>query len=710
MISWRAYWCAAGVITAAVVAALLVFFAVPLFPTLGGLAMTSLLTRGMVQRVVRHADALRHLSDKARQQAAGWVNAGILVHLVWVLLVVMRPDLWQVWAAALAALCAVTYGLCCALRFHFATLQPRIQQQRELEAQREIELAALSEITETTLLEPADDGPLAADTIARQAFELRGYDWLEVLSWTSIMADGEPIGVTYRVRVAATTTGKKNKNTRHELSSADVEPLAIAFSRVLGLELESHWVHITKQPGAGIYLVSVTTVDAMATIYPFVDSQEWTSIKEPALIGYRLGGDELRVCLARHWADTGATRSGKTSLVNVKRGHITRCRDGVMWVGGVEKLFDSVGPWIDPYLGTDLPIPFDAVAHGPQDTAEMLACAMSVGRWRQMQPHRNRTDFMTIFIEIDEASFFLVLTKVGALYQGIKHTPSALACMVVKGLGSAGIYLHLVAQRGTNNNWGDEGGDISANIHTQTVFRTNDPGEVGRATGDWKQPPPVHPGEYLYTEGLGQPVQRIKAPYIQETDPQRDHLHDGATVSDVAWARRHFVRKLDAGSERVARESSEWYRNRATSADAVYAYLTDMVVDLSDAQSPAYGAAYDEATARVAEMLKSAGIGVTDADSGSEGSDAAPDSGPHDNVAQMSGRPKPLKGWVEEIVERAETRLSRQGIIAALVEAGYRDGAPADPQQVTNALNALVKEGRLERDAASTYGPARVSA
>ena len=708
MITWRAYWCFGGAVIAGAVAAVLAFFAVPLVPAGIGLAVVSLVVSGAARTVVVHADAVEHLSEQARAKAAGWVTAGVVTHAVWVLLVVLRPDLWLVWAAALALLCAITYAVASALAYTLAKIYPRVQAQRQLEAQQRPVAAVMPGVG----VDPADH--THPYNIARRAFHLRGYGWLEITGWPPIISGGEVIGIAYRVQIPAGNADTKSAN-RTKLSGEDVEPLAIAFSKVLGIPLESGWVHITKEKAAGVYTVSVTTVDALAKVFPYEDTLEWTSIKTPTVIGHRVDGSVVTETLNRHWADTGATRSGKTSLIHTKRGHITKCRDAVLWVGGTQKLFDSVGPWIDPYLGTDEELPIQAIANGPLDTAAMLATACTIARARQTVPHRQRTGFMDIVVELDEASFFLVLNKVSAVFEGIAKNPTQLACDLVKGMGSAGVWLHLAAQRGTNNNWGDLGGDISANIHTQTVFSTNDDGEVGRATGDWKMPPPTHPGELLYTTGKGQPVHRLKAEYIQTTDPTEPVLHDGPTISDVAWSRRHFVRRLDAWSEQVARAASEWYRNRPTRADDVYEYLTGVVLDLGAIQSAAYSEAFDEATERIRAKLAAAGIATTKTDTepapapqpAAAAFDVAFNQG---NVTPME-RPKTLKVWIEEVIADADEPMGRADIIAALAEAGYRDGKPADGQQVTNALKDLVDTGRLVRDADSrTYEATRVSA
>lgn len=718
MISWRAYWCFGAAVIVGAAATLLAVFAVPLIPAAAGLALTAVVTITMARKEALFGDAFSGLSVRARQQAAGWITAGIITHIVWVLLVVLRPDLWLVWVVVLAALCATSNGAVAALTYTFTKLQPKIEaqkQQQQLESARAAQQLTITGVQAVAAAPPDPNDPVE---IARRTFGLRGYGWLEIAGWSTIGQDGESIGIAYRVRVPASIGSSRSAVTRTELTGADVEPLAIAFSRVLGIELQSNWVHIRKEPGAGIYTISVCTVDALRKVYPYQDVPRWIPQDELMPIGHRIDGTVVTANIAQHVADTGQTRSGKTSLIHRKWAYITLRRRSVLWVGGVEKLFDAVGPWIEPYLGTNEKIPFGAIANGPKDTLEMLVCAMAIGRWRQTVPHKQRADFVDLFVQLDEASFFLVLNKVTSTYQGISVNPTTIACMIVKGVGSAHVYLHLAAQRGTNNNWGDMGGDISANIGMQTVFRTSDPGEVGRATGDWKTPPPVHQGEFLYTPGLGEPVERLKAEYIQETDPNKPTLHDGSTLSEVAWARRHFVQQLDPGSERVAREASEWYRNRATSADDVYEYLTGMVIDLSEHESAEYTAAYEKAAAEMRAKLAAAGIPLKSdtaepAAAGEETAAPSESATASATVTPLASRPKPLKSWIEDVVADAGEPLGRAGIIEALEEAGYQppNGGPINPQQVTNALGELVRDNRLVRDReAQTYESTRISA
>src|SRR4029077_1323709 len=110
-----------------------------------------------------------------------------------------------------------------------------------------------------------------------------------------------------------------------------------------------------------------------------------------------------------------------------------------------------------------------------------------------------------------------------------------------------GVWIHLVSQRGTNDQFGEAGGSITANLQVRTAFRTSDEDEIGRAFGDWKLPMPANKGEY-YIQGTDGDVRRLRAPYIQETDPKKPRLHDGANLSDVALSLAGMWQGLDRES------------------------------------------------------------------------------------------------------------------------------------------------------------------
>ncbi|MEU0467273.1 hypothetical protein ABZ215_25000 [Amycolatopsis sp. NPDC006131] len=639
------------------------------------LIAAALVVCSTASKVVNNAPLFAAVLIENKQTITRLITVATVGHVVWACLYLYRPNL--LWLLALAALALTEYAVA---RGHEYMLAGRAKQELE---------PATPESAASTAARIDDE----VMTAGRKAFRRSGHEWLNILGWEPIDTGDRVIGVAYSVRIPSRYTAK---NAAKKLSGEDIEPIAIAFSEVFEEDarkqgqrppapLATDWVHIKKEPPAGQYTITVLVVDALATVHEYIDTLEWASIKDPAPIARTLDGKPYSELLAQHWADVGQTRSGKTALIHVKWALITRCHDAVLWVGGVEKLFDAVGPWIEPYLGTQEPLPFDWVAYGAQDTANMLAAAIAVGRWRQSVPHQRRTGFKTIIVQLDEASFFLVLNKIKAVTRDGKMTPSQMAEVIVKGLGSALVFLHLASQRGTNNNWGDCGGDISANIMAQTVFATGDDAEVGRATGDWKLPIPSHKGEFLLKPGDGRPVERLKSEYIQETDPSKPKLHDGATLSDVAWARRHFHSELDPGSQRHA---GEHYAKRHRTADALYAYLTNTVAAMLPEHGSAYSDAYAETTAALDAMFAESGIVLEQP--------TEPEREP-EVEAVLSG---PRHERIEAIIRSAPGPLGNAEIRAALAAAGDDTVAA---QTVTNALRRLLEDGRVKRDNANQY-------
>src|SRR5690606_16390112 len=67
------------------------------------------------------------------------------------------------------------------------------------------------------------------------------------------------------------------------------------------------------------------------------------------------------------------------------------------------------------------------------------------------------------------------------------------------------------------------------------------------------------------------PLAQVKGSYIQEPDPQRDKLHDGETVEDVARARVGYRYDVDEWSQRVA-GFGEWWAS-------LHHYATDEFIN-----------------------------------------------------------------------------------------------------------------------------------
>lgn len=495
------------------------------------------------------------------------------------------------------------------------------------------------------------------------ALRLADHEHLTITGRTALgdpTGNGEPHGLTFRLQVPPGKEGPP---------PAAAEKIAVALSTVLGIRLESRWVQLRKSTVAGEYILTVVLRDVMADVVPYVDKPERTSIIEPALVGYGLDTRPVHLPLAQHGQDIGKSRSGKTSLVNVKLAHLTRCHDALVWVCGAEKVYDLVAGWLEPYTGTDYPIPFDWVANGQRDTLNMLIAGMNVARWRQRQPLKNRIGWPHILIFLEEASFALRDRSVTGIYQGQTVTASQMAAMLSQGAGSANVWLLRATQRSTNDHSGDQGGDVGANVGYSTAFMSRDWAEIGRLMGDFNLPTPRHPGEYWLDAGTGEPPALLKAPYIQEVDPSKPVLHGGSRISDISWSRRDMRTVLDPGSVPAAGDA---YRDRHTRmTPEMMEYLTGepVPVDVKGPQQDGYD--------QVMEYLASLDTTTPTA----EGA-----------VTTTVGKRTRSDRIVEAVASSPEPMTPTQ-ILQALRDVGD----DTSQQVVTNLLPKLTAEGRLER-------------
>src|SRR5439155_23006709 len=133
------------------------------------------------------------------------------------------------------------------------------------------------------------------------------------------------------------------------------------------------FIQIEDHPAAGTWFILLVWEDILAKVFPYVDDTTQASIRKAVRVGIGKDGQPYEMVVRAHAQIIGKSTSGKSSLLNVLIAWLTRCIDAVPWACGVQKLYDLVGPWVDPYMDLDEDLPFDWIASGPQDVLEMLA-------------------------------------------------------------------------------------------------------------------------------------------------------------------------------------------------------------------------------------------------------------------------------------------------------------------------------------------------
>ncbi len=556
MIPHKAHWFGlAGLATACLGLVTALFRVSPLWPTVVAAGCAALVV-WFARHAVHGADLFAKWPQDARRAAVRWIAVAAVADVAAVgALDGLGIRRWLAWLTAVTALTAAQVGAAHVLELLWLRLKPNA--------------AARAASTEVAVIPPA---PLVPDheravvrsrTFAQMSHDERvlhdvlteiGYGWLVMCGYEEIRDQVKVFGAAFLVRVPASRVASMGD--KAVLPASAGEPIAIALGERLGLALPSQFVAIRKQDrvAAGLYRITVVTEDVMARIYPYRDPQARQSISQPALVGYGIDTKPVYLPLTQHGQSIGMTRFGKTSLIHTYLAYATLCAGNavenencVVFVCGTEKLYDMIGSWLKVYQDTGVDMPFEWVAHGPEDTGLMLIGLMAAARYRQSVEHQDRS-WPTIICILDEASFALRNKTVIGYWDGQPVTMTDMAANIGQGAGSANCWLQYATQRDTNDQLGDRGGDLSAQAGFTAAFNSADFAAIGRTMGDYKLPVPGHKGEFWLKNGAGDEPQLVKSTYIQEIDPTKPRLHDGATIADVSWARRHFPRRLDEGT------------------------------------------------------------------------------------------------------------------------------------------------------------------
>jgi hypothetical protein len=623
-----------------------------------------------------------------RNAVTRWVGLASLVHVGWVAGVEIRPDLAAYWAAGLAVLTGGEYLAARALEF---TMTRPVHKDLVLARQARVEARQATAAAQVQRSTPMTGMSAALAKISKP--------WVKVLDYDRVGS----VGWMFTVQIPSQQQEGKATASR-TLTQDDAEALAIALSELLGVPLKSSWIRIHKTPYAGRWQISVVTEDVMGRVIPYVDQVDAegkalpASIRQPAVVSYRIDGTPVELDLRQHGAAVGRTRSGKSSGVNVKLAHVTRCTDAVVWACGVEKLYDGLAGWLEPYVGTGRNTPLDWVAYGQDDTLAMMAGLMRLARYRQSVPLGQRRRWTTVVLLLDEASFALENTGVKVIHDGRRCSASDLASMITKATGSADGWLWLSTQRGTNDQFGDKGGTAKANIGWVEVYQTRDPQEVGRWLGDeyYKLPKPGHKGQHWISLGEDVPVD-AKAPYIQEVDPDRDVLHDGATIAEISWARRDLVvdEPLDENERRVLGRA---YIDRRRTADELIAYLTGTRPQAANS---------DEQEGYRRAMAEMAALGLFDIPARASAGAAAPvpatAAAAIEPAALFEAAPAEAPRTWKQAIADLVAQVGQVSTAQILDTVQLEEGRDINRVSVQNTLSDMVAEGALAKPAKGLY-------
>lgn len=699
----KIFWSSLGVICAGGLGAIMQSFGHAILvlvadgAALAGIAGAAMAVAGRVVGQRRQgAPMFDGLAPHTRAHVLGWIRAAVAANAVFAMAIVISPALWPVWTMLAIVIFALEIAIASYLEYDINHIRPAAPTPEEREAER---AEADAEIAQ--LQRPAEIRAF------QQILALCDLDWLQVDDHVSLLdKDGTRFGVKFRTRVPAaqllSAKGNSKKKGDTEIGSAHSAVIAIAAREVLGMQIKRSWVSVNDGEYAGDYEVVINTEDIMARLYAYEepDLPEVASIWDPAPLGWTREAERFYLALCQHGSLIGGTSGGKTSFINLILAYITRCathdqhgnpRKGgaLAWVGGTHKVYETLGPWIEPYLGTGIAPPIDWVAGGAQETANMLASAMAVTDARHNRDHDERTGVEpAIFCVVDEFWFFVEVKNLFARYRGVLKTPSDLAAMIIRAGFSVGVFIILASQRGTNDNWGDNGGDVNANMGYSICLRTRDPQEIGRQLGDFDLHTPQHRGEaWIDPGGEGGMNTNVKGEYIQESSKQKKKLHSGPTDRDVAWARRHITQILD---DYAADAAGEHYANRARTAE-------DMKARLRTPQSANAGGGGSEGDAPdLSTDAEAEALAILNGDTGSDQTPELPaeHTVQHGSAAEAGGT---LEDKIVQVLDNApDGEPMDTATIYNALPAGWATSLPSLRNALSNAATAgrIAKAGR----------------
>ncbi|MBW4700345.1 hypothetical protein [Micromonospora sp. RL09-050-HVF-A] len=704
-IQWKTFWAVVAPFISAVWVAVWLVTGSPVW--IAGLATALLAATAAfgARLLVRISPMFARLSVAAKSRVVGWLVAAVTVYAAWSTLAVSVPDLWPVWALVLPALGGSTWVMARAheylLRYAPPPARPAAAVALTTGGHAQLALAA------EDLSGPRDGEPHLA-WLLRLAVRRAGLEWLRISNPQMVGPADAPFGARVEawapIELRRVVNGKVRVEQAPRLDDHDARRIALALRDITRRDIAPDWVNIGEDPNrVGVYTIQANTEDVMKRIRPYKERAEdlvdaagrprWRRIAEPCNALWGMDGMPIGVDVARHAWILGATTGGKSAYIHREWADVTRCEDALIWVAGTRKLYDLVGPWLEPYLGQDVRPPLDWVRADAEGVLQMLIAAMEIARWRQDQPFSARHGFKKILFYIDEGSFALN-TKVKAYYDGAEVTAGDMYAECTQAVASAGIYLVVATQRGVHHAFGDKGGDASANIGREIVLMSGDEQEAGRVTGNYKLPPLRHRGECYARLGDSDPV-RAKIEYVQTSDPSKPVLHDGPRVDEISWNRRYHQRDLDAGSAQAAGTAYAGRHQLVTD---------DYLADLRGARTRSGAKTQASTPERDADQAMASAVASIFSRLGGKPATAPPAPAAVEAPAAEAVEPTPMAGYrtradrveaaVRQIWRTSSAPASPRDILAALHEGG---DTAATPQLVSNALTQLGQQVRVVR-------------
>lgn len=624
-------------------------------------------------------------SDSSRRWMARAITFAVLLHCVWIVWVISDPADWKNHGFRLAAFAALEWTAAAGWEHCLTTWLP---------SPPAPEPSTEVVVHEPTLLNNDQPNLQTADELM-QSILLRG-GWPHVLITKVEALPDDHDGCTFEARAltaqtASELTGEDVTKVR-PLQLGDEEDLATAVEECMPkVSMETRWVRIQPTPRPNRVRVTVALEDILSKAHPYPLSNDMLPRGSHLKIGAQIHGEPAMLNPYQHGVICGATRSGKTSLVNVVIAELTRL-PGRVWLCGAEKVYDIAGQWLDPHLGTDRPLPLDWVVEGQKDTLAMMAEGFSEARWRQNLPHADRNNLDPLWIIIEEAPRVLRDRRARITFEGTEYSTSSFAGHATRSTNSASVHWIFLAQEYDNPMFGDDAASIKENCGYTILMRSRSGEERSRAFGRGGAALPhlYHSGEYYIQDGAD--PYAAKSRYIQETDVRLTKLHEGPTITDVSLARSALVTARSSG--RIA-PGTKMYNDRPQTMTLEYhnylravgpALFTQPALEIAE-----YDAAADVAAtiAQIRAELEGPQLHVVQ----DEPSRPAMTMREYIvflicgvEVAQMSDEVRGADDFSDVVLNRAT-------ILASLREVGYE----TTESSLDNALSDLVAKGRIRR-------------